>query len=245
MSYPSDLSEAQWALAERFFTRSDPRGQRERHPERRVLEAILYVLREGCRRRALPHDFPPWATVYDHFRRWQQRGVWPEAVVVLNLAWRPGKLGRARRQPRPAILDSQSAKSAAEGPQRGFHGGKRIKGRSRHVAVDSRGTLLAVRVTGANRADSPEAGAVMAQAKEAYPTLGSFTADGGYKSQAEAAAHALNCELHVVKKKRGRRASSSWPAAGSSSAPSPSSASAAGSPRTTRKPRRPPKPSAP
>lgn len=237
MSYPSDLSEAQWALAERLFARSDPRGQRERHPKRRVVEAVLYVLREGCRWRALPHDFPPWATVYDHFRRWQGRGVWQQAVVVLNLAWRQRKLGRARRQPRHAILDSQSVKTAAEGPERGFHGGKRIKGRSRHVAVDSRGTRLAVRVTAANRADSPEAGAVMSLAKETYPALETFTADGGYKSQARAAAHALDCELHVVKKKRASGASSSWPAAGSSSAPSPGSGSAAGSPRTTRKPR--------
>lgn len=245
MSYPSDLTEAQWALAERLFARPDPRGQRERHPRRRVVEAILYVLREGCRWRALPHDFPPWPTVYDHFRRWQKRGVWQEAVLVFNLAWRQRKLGRGRRAPRHAILDSQSVKTAAEGPERGFHGGKRVKGRSRHVAVDSQGTLLAVRVTGANRSDSAQAGALMAQAKETYPALERFTADGGYKTQAEQAAHALGAELHIVKKSRAKRASSSWPAAGSSSAPSPGSDSAADSPRTTRRARRSLKPSAP
>ena len=241
--YPSDLSDAQWTLLAPLFARPDPRGQPERHPRRRVVEAVLYVLREGCRWRALPHDFPPWATVYDHFRRWQARGAWEEAVVALGRAWRQRSLGRARRSPRHAILDRQSVKTAAEGEQRGFHGGKRIKGRSRHVAVDSRGTLLAVRVTAANRADSPEAGAVMAQAVEAHPTIESFTADAGYKAQAEAAARqGLGRDFHVVKKRRASRASSSCPAAGSSSAPLPGSANAAGSPKTTKNPPAPPKP---
>ena len=102
-----------------------------------MVEACLYRLREGCRWRALPHDFPPWDTVRDHFSRWQERGVWQEAVAVLGTRWREVELGRSRRTPRQAILDSQSVKSAAEGEERGFHGGKKIKGRSRHVAVDS------------------------------------------------------------------------------------------------------------
>jgi len=107
MSCPSDLTDAPWALAEKLFVRPDPRGQRERHAKRRVVEAILYVLREGCRWRALPHDFPPWATLYDHFRRWRRRAVWAEAVRVLNPAWRQRALGRARRAPRRAILEAR------------------------------------------------------------------------------------------------------------------------------------------
>ncbi len=98
----------------------------------------MYRLREGCRWRALPHDLPPDDTVFDHWQRWQERGVWQEAVAVLGTRWREQELGRARHAtPRHAILDSPSIKSAAEGGERGFHGGKRIKGRSRHVAVDS------------------------------------------------------------------------------------------------------------
>lgn len=73
------------------------------------------------------------------------------------------ELGRGRRTPRHAILDSQSVKSAAEGEERGFHGGKKIEGRSHHVAVNSQGTLLAVRVCAANKADGTRAGAVMVQ----------------------------------------------------------------------------------
>jgi transposase len=67
--------------------------------------------------------------VYDHWRRWQKRGVWQEAVLILNTRWREVELGRARRAPRHAILDSQSVKTAAEGQARGYHGGKQIKGR--------------------------------------------------------------------------------------------------------------------
>ena len=200
----------------------------------------MYRLREGCRWRALPHDFPPWDTVYDHWRRWQARGVWQEAVLVLGTRWREVSLGRTRRAPRQAILDGQSVKTAAEGEERGFHGGKKIKGRSRHVAIDSAGTLLAVHVTGANKADGSEAGAVMAQAVERHPSIESFTADKSYQRQAEAAARQLlGRDLHVTAKPKAtaqKKASRPSLSAGASSAPSPGWASAACSPRSTRKP---------
>lgn len=201
MSYPSDLSDEQWAKIERFFARPDPRGAREKYPKWRMVEACLYRLREGGRWRALPHDFPPYDTVHDPFSRWQERGVWQEAVAVLNTRWREEQPGRARRAPRHAILDSKRVKIAAEGEARGFHGGKKIKGRSRHVAVDSQGTLLAVHVTAANQADCPQAGTVMAQAKEVCPSLESFTADKGSQRQAEHAAREhLGVDLHVTAK---------------------------------------------
>ena len=135
VSYPSDLTDKQWRRLERFFERPDPRGARSKYPKRRVVEAVLYRLREGCRWRALPHDFPPWDTVYDHWQRWQKRNVWSEAVAVLGRRRREVSLGRGRRAPRHAILDSQAVKNAAEGEARGLHGGKKVKGRSRYVAV--------------------------------------------------------------------------------------------------------------
>ena len=204
MSYPSDLSDEQWEIIAPFFARPDPRGARELYSKRRMVEGILYRLREGCRWRALPKDFPPYDSVHDHWTSWKKRGVWQEAVLVLNTRWREQSLGRGRRAPRHAILDSQSVKSAAEGEAHGFHGGKKIKGRSRHVAVDSQGTLLAVHVTAANASDSSQAGAVMARAKESHPTLESFTADQGYRRQAEAAARTLECELHITAKPKKR-----------------------------------------
>lgn len=240
MSYPSDLSAGQREKIAPFFERPDPRGARTKHDKKRTVEAILYRLREGCRWRALPHDFPPWSTVASHFRLWRKRGVWQEAVLVLGTRWREVTLGRARRAARHAILDSQSVKTAAEGQERGFHGGKRIKGRSRHVAIDSQGTLLAVRVCAANKADSAEAGAVMVQAVERHPSIETFTADKSYQRQAETAARErLGRELHVTAKPTStaqKKASCPSPSAGASNAPSRGLASVACSPRSTKKP---------
>ena len=246
MSYPSDLTDKQWAKIERFFERPDPRGARSKYPKRRVVEAILYRLREGCRWRALPHDFPPWDTGYDHWRRWQKRGVWQKAVAVLGMRWREVALGRGRRAPRHAILDSQSVKTAAEGEERGLHGGKKVKGRSRHVAIDSQGTLLAVHVCAANKADGAEAGAVMVQACERHPSIESFTADTAYKRQAEhIACEVLGVELHITAKPKKQKpsrcrikkgaASNPSGSAGGLNAPSPGSGSVVCSPKNTKK----------
>ena len=109
-----------------------------------------------------------------HFRLWRKRGVWQEAVVVPGTRWREVSLGRARRAPRHATLNGQSVKTAAEGGERSFHGGKKIKGRSRHVAINRQGTLLAVRFAATNQADGAQVGAVMALAVERPPSIESF-----------------------------------------------------------------------
>ncbi len=124
--YPSDLNAEQWKLIEPVLRKRGGRGAPAKHSKQAIFNAVLYVLREGCRWRALPHDFPPWQSVYKHFQSWQRRGVWAEAVQVLNRAWRQRKLGRGRRLPRHAIVDSQSVKSAAEG--RGARISRRQKG---------------------------------------------------------------------------------------------------------------------
>ena len=137
-------------------------------------------------------------------------------------------------------------KSAAEGEERGFHGGKRVKGRSRHVAVDSQGPLWAVHVTAANKAEGAEAAAVMIQAVERHPSLESFTADKSYQRQAEAAARErLGRDLHVTAKPAAsapKKALCPWLSAGASSGPSHGLANAACSPRNPRKPSLAPKP---
>ena len=146
--------------------------------------------------------------MYDYWRRWQKRGLWPQAVAVLGARWREVALGRSRRAPRHAILDSQAVKTAAEGEARGLHGGKKVKGRARHVAVDSQGTLLAVHVCAANKADGAEAGTVMVQAAERHPSLQSFTADTAYKRQAERVAREqLGVELHTTAKPKKQKPS--------------------------------------
>ena len=130
-------------------------------------------------------------------------------------------LGRPRRLPRHAILDSQAVKTAAEGEERGRDGGKKIKGRARHVAVDSQGTLLAVHVCAANKADGAEAGTVMVQAATRHPSIESFTADTAYKRQAERVAREqLGVELHITAKPKNPKPSRCRIQKGAASSPS-------------------------
>ena len=84
MKYPTDLNDRQWALVEEFTRRPDPRGAVRRHAMRHILNAILYVNKTGCQWRMLPVDFPPWQTVYDHFRRLRERGAWEAMMLELN-----------------------------------------------------------------------------------------------------------------------------------------------------------------
>ncbi len=114
--YSSDLTDAQWALVEPMLTRprrSDGRGRPREVDVREVLNAILYVLREGCRWRSLPHDFPNWNTVYWYFARWTEDGTWERVNDHLRRQWRV-QIGRDA-EPSAAIIDSQSVKTTEKG----------------------------------------------------------------------------------------------------------------------------------
>ena len=111
--YPSDLSDAEWALLEPMIPCARPGGRPRAHPTRELVDAMLYVLRGGIAWRALPHEYPPWQSVYHYFRLWQRDGTW-EAV---NAELRGLVRQRAGRAPQPTggIVDSQSAKTTEKG----------------------------------------------------------------------------------------------------------------------------------
>lgn len=121
--YPSDLSDKEWTLIEHFFQRPDPRGNPGKYDKCDIVNAILYVLKGGIPWRMMPHDFPPWDTAYDHFRRWNKRGVWEQALNFLNQQARQ-KQGK-KKTPTYAIVDSQSVKTQYASQDRGFDGGKK------------------------------------------------------------------------------------------------------------------------
>ena len=177
-SYPSSLTDQQWEDIQPQLPQRPGGGRPPRHRYRDLLDAIFYLLRAGCAWRLLPHDFAPWQTVYGYFHRWQQHGVWQKihAALVRRVRRAAGKRPTASA----AILDSQSVKCADQAGPRGYDAGKKIKGRKRHVLVDTLGLILAVRVTAAAVQDRDGARTVLIWLRHQARRLRLIWADGGY-----------------------------------------------------------------
>ena len=147
--YPSDLTDAEWAVVEPLLpppTAHPQGGRREKHPRRDIVDAILYVVRSGCSWRQLPVDFPPWETVYWYFTRWEQQRLTFRLLDALRTRVRTD----AGRNPDPSagLMDSQTVKGAdtVGADTRGYDAGKKLNGRKRFIVTDTLGLLLAVSV---------------------------------------------------------------------------------------------------
>jgi putative transposase len=174
------LSDAEWAILAPLLPPPKPTARPRKWPDRLIADAVFSVLRSGCAWRMLPREFPPWPTVFSRFRRWRLDGTLRRAHDVLRALTRR-QAGRAP-EPQAAIIDSQSAKTTGVGgPARGDDGGKRVKGRKRHILVDVMGLLLAVCVHGASIQDR-EGARLLAEtvAPNSLPALGTIWADQGY-----------------------------------------------------------------
>ncbi|WP_342450248.1 IS5 family transposase [Thiorhodococcus minor] len=175
------------------------RGRPCSHPRKRIVDAILYVVKSGDQWRMLPNDFPAWQTVYDHFSRWSKRGVWEAALDALNTRRR----AKCARAPSPSygIIDSQSVKTQYASEERGIDVGKKVKGRKRHIVVDILGHLLHVSVHAANHNDTVAACPVLERAAEKHPTIRAFSGDAGYRGMAvKSVDEVLGLELHISQK---------------------------------------------
>ena len=172
--YGSDLTDAQWQTIAPLFAGRRPR----KHHPRRLLNALFYLSKTGCQWRYLPTSFPPWQTVYYHFRRWAARGL---LTRLLHRTRRNIRV-RAGREPDPsaAVIDCQSVKTSHVGGPRGLDGWKRVHGRKRHILVDTLGLLLAVLVHEANVQESQRVPQLLDRAQGWVSRLLVVYADEGY-----------------------------------------------------------------
>lgn len=203
-AYQSDLKDQEWNLINSLLPNISTigsRGRPQEWPLREILNAIYYILKAGCPWRMMPHDLPPWQTVYYHYRKWSKDSTWEK----LNTALREQVRQQAGRnsQPSAAIIDSQSVKTTAIPGERGYDAGKKIKGRKRHTAVDTIGLLLVAVVTTASVQDRDGA-KLIAEAlrrKTSWHRLLLIWADGGYRGQLiDWIKEKLGCVLHIVKR---------------------------------------------
>ena len=210
--YRTDLSDARWALIEPIMVAW--RAARAEaglglsapvHDLREIVNAILYVNRTGIAWEYLPHDFPPYKTVYDYYAKWEADGTTEQIHDLLR-----GKVREAAgrsEQPSAAILDAQSVKTSAIVPEssQGIDAGKLIKGRKRHIATDTLGLLLVLMVTAASVQDTTGGRDVVRELAARHPAVVKAWADSGYKRSVIETGAVHGIDVQVVSKEPGQK----------------------------------------
>ncbi|HVQ45087.1 MAG TPA: IS5 family transposase [Candidatus Saccharimonadia bacterium] len=205
LRYPSDLTDDEWTLVEPFIPPARRGGGKRQTDMRTVMNGVMYILSTGCQWRYLPKDFPPRSTVHNYFIWWQCDGVLDRIHHALYVECRE----KAQREgsPTACIIDSQSVKSAEKGgpciDPHGYDAGKKIKGKKRHILVDTMGLLLHAIVHSAGIQDRDGGISLLATLFGQFPFLEKLFADSAYQGPifGGALARILPClETEIVKR---------------------------------------------
>jgi putative transposase len=180
-TYPTDLTDRQWNYIKDLIPAAKVGGRPRNLDMRQVLNAILYILVSGAQWRMLPTDYPKWKSVYHYFRIWRDDGTWQRIHDTLRAQVRR-RAGR-HKHPTGGCLDSQSVKSTSVRGLRGYDSGKRVKGRKRHLLVDTMGLLLAVVVTAASVSDPNGAKLLFKRLGGSCKKLRRIWVDGTYRGK--------------------------------------------------------------
>jgi transposase len=165
-AYPSDVSDEEWAFVAPYLTLMKEDAPQREHSLREVFNGLRWIVRSGAEWRLMPHDLPPWYTVYQQTQRWLKAGVFEAIVHDLRMLLR--EIEGRTPSPRAAVLDSRTLQSSPEsGGRAGYDGYKRKKGSKVHLAVDTLGQLLALIVTPANEQDRTQVGQLAEAVQEA------------------------------------------------------------------------------
>jgi putative transposase len=195
------MSDKEWQIIKPLLP---PEANNQQNSMRQIVDATFYVNKTGGHWRALPHEYPPWPSVYYHFAKWSKEGT---LEVINTLLGKADRRKRGRKEtPTGALIDSQSVKTAKEATEVGFDGGKMIKGHKRHSLADTVGNMLNVVVTAANVSDIAGGKLLIEKVVDTFSTIEKIWADGTYRgNMVDWVRQTLDATLEIVLREEGQK----------------------------------------